>query len=81
MSETFVWKRAETSGAPPSKRDSHTCSVWKNKLIVIGGLDLDGFYQSDVHVLDTGKWCQCIFCSLGSCNGEDILNKIFNHLF
>ncbi|XP_074372501.1 uncharacterized protein LOC141713127 isoform X2 [Apium graveolens] len=51
--ETFAWKRAETSGAPPSKRDGHTCSVWKNKLIVIGGLDLDGFYQSDVHILDT----------------------------
>uniref|UniRef100_A0A161Y0Z7 Uncharacterized protein n=1 Tax=Daucus carota subsp. sativus TaxID=79200 RepID=A0A161Y0Z7_DAUCS len=51
--ETFVWKHAETSGAPPSKRDSHTCSVWRNKLIVLGGLDLDGFYQSDVHILDT----------------------------
>lgn len=51
--ETFVWKRAETSGTPPAKRNSHTCSSWKNKIIVIGGEDLDNFYLSDVHFLDT----------------------------
>nr|XP_017214862.1 PREDICTED: tip elongation aberrant protein 1-like isoform X2 [Daucus carota subsp. sativus] len=51
--ETFVWKRAVTSGTPPAKRNSHTCSSWKNKIIVIGGEDLDNFYLSDVHFLDT----------------------------
>uniref|UniRef100_A0A2N9HE66 Uncharacterized protein n=1 Tax=Fagus sylvatica TaxID=28930 RepID=A0A2N9HE66_FAGSY len=52
--ETFVWKRATTSGTPPSPRDSHTCSSWKNKFIVIGGEDGNDYYLSDVHVLDTG---------------------------
>ncbi|TQD72389.1 hypothetical protein C1H46_042080 [Malus baccata] len=51
--ETFVWKRAMTSGNPPSRRDSHTCSSWKNKLIVIGGEDGHDYYLSDVHIFDT----------------------------
>ncbi|TKY73289.1 Host cell factor [Spatholobus suberectus] len=51
--ETFVWKRATTSGTPPSPRDSHTCSSWKNKIIVIGGEDEHDYYLSDVHILDT----------------------------
>ncbi|XP_062170810.1 acyl-CoA-binding domain-containing protein 6-like isoform X2 [Alnus glutinosa] len=51
--ETFVWKRAATSGTPPSPRDSHTCSSWKNNIIVIGGEDAHDYYLSDVHVLDT----------------------------
>ncbi|CAA7043224.1 unnamed protein product [Microthlaspi erraticum] len=51
--ETLVWKRAVTTGNPPSARDSHTCSVWKNKMIVVGGEDLNDYYLSDVHILDT----------------------------
>ncbi|PQP93715.1 RING finger protein B [Prunus yedoensis var. nudiflora] len=50
--ETFVWKHATTSGNPPSPRDSHTCSSWKNKIIVIGGEDGHDYYLSDVHILD-----------------------------
>ncbi|XP_021286156.1 kelch domain-containing protein 3 isoform X2 [Herrania umbratica] len=50
--ETFVWKRGTTSGDPPSARDSHTCSSWKNKIIVIGGEDGNDYYLSDVHILD-----------------------------
>ncbi|BAT76508.1 hypothetical protein VIGAN_01452500 [Vigna angularis var. angularis] len=51
--ETFVWKCATTSGTPPSPRDSHSCSSWKNKIIVIGGEDGHDYYLSDVHILDT----------------------------
>ncbi|CAF2064740.1 unnamed protein product [Brassica napus] len=51
--ETLTWQRAETTGNPPSARDSHTCSAWKNKIIVVGGEDLDDYYYSDVHILDT----------------------------
>nr|XP_025617114.1 tip elongation aberrant protein 1 isoform X1 [Arachis hypogaea] len=51
--ETFVWKCAQTSGTPPSPRDSHTCSSWKNKIIVLGGEDGHDYYLSDVHILDT----------------------------
>ncbi|GAB2270150.1 hypothetical protein Dimus_005058 [Dionaea muscipula] len=51
--ETFVWQRVKTSGTPPAARDSHTCSSWKNKLIVIGGEDEHDYYLCDVHVLDT----------------------------
>ncbi|XP_031493375.1 acyl-CoA-binding domain-containing protein 6-like isoform X1 [Nymphaea colorata] len=51
--ESFVWKRVLTTGIPPSARDSHTCSSWKNKIIVIGGEDASDYYLSDVHVLDT----------------------------
>ncbi|CAI0453753.1 unnamed protein product [Linum tenue] len=51
--ETFMWKRATTSGSPPSARDSHTCSSWRNYVIVIGGEDGHDYYLSDVHMLDT----------------------------
>ncbi|XP_033132668.1 rab9 effector protein with kelch motifs isoform X2 [Brassica rapa] len=51
--ETYVWKRAATIGIPPSARDSHTCSSWKNKIVVIGGEDGHDYYLSDVHILDT----------------------------
>ncbi|OWM65219.1 hypothetical protein CDL15_Pgr008808 [Punica granatum] len=51
--ETFVWKKAVTTGTPPSARDSHTCSTWKNKIFVIGGEDGRDYYLSDVHILDT----------------------------
>ncbi|PRQ16354.1 putative kelch-type beta propeller [Rosa chinensis] len=50
--ETFAWKKAITSGPPPSPRDSHTCSSSKNKVIVIGGEDGHDYYLSDVHILD-----------------------------
>ncbi|XP_011101963.1 RING finger protein B isoform X1 [Sesamum indicum] len=58
--ETFSWKRVVPSGTPPSKRDSHTCSSWKNKIIVIGGEDSCNNYLSDVHILDadTLVWCK-----------------------
>lgn len=51
--ETFVWQRAVMSGNPPAARDSHSCSSWKNKIIVIGGEDEQDYYLSNVHVLDT----------------------------
>ncbi|CAJ1975402.1 unnamed protein product [Sphenostylis stenocarpa] len=51
--ETYVWMCATTSGTPPSPRDSHTCSSWRNKLIVVAGEDEHDYYLSDVHVLDT----------------------------
>lgn len=50
--ELFIWKRAITAGTPPSARDSHTCSSWKNKIIVVGGEDASDYYLSDVHILD-----------------------------
>ncbi|KAH6758457.1 Galactose oxidase/kelch repeat superfamily protein [Perilla frutescens var. frutescens] len=58
--ETFLWKRVFPSGTPPSKRVSHTCSSWKNKIIVIGGEDSFNYYLSDVHILDadTLVWCK-----------------------
>ncbi|KAF9624547.1 hypothetical protein IFM89_011721 [Coptis chinensis] len=51
--ETVVWRHAMTSGKQPSARDSHTCSSWKNKLIVVAGEDESDYYLSDVHILDT----------------------------
>ncbi|XP_024008446.1 rab9 effector protein with kelch motifs isoform X2 [Eutrema salsugineum] len=51
--ETYVWKRVDTIGNPPSARDSHTCSSWMNKIVVIGGEDGHDYYLSDVHILDT----------------------------
>ncbi|WCJ35825.1 Galactose oxidase/kelch repeat superfamily protein [Euphorbia peplus] len=56
--ETLVWKQATTSGISPSSRDSHSCSSWKNKIIVIGGEDGHDYYLSDVHILDaeTLEW-------------------------
>ncbi|KAJ6418456.1 hypothetical protein OIU84_001759 [Salix udensis] len=51
--ETFVWKKAITTGTPPSARDSHSCSSWRDKIIVIGGEDGHDYYLSDVYILDT----------------------------
>ncbi|KAJ8553730.1 hypothetical protein K7X08_024408 [Anisodus acutangulus] len=58
--ETFVWKHIAPSGTPPSKRESHSCSSWNSKIIIIGGEDTNNFYLSDVHVLDTDTlaWCK-----------------------
>ncbi|KAL0800509.1 hypothetical protein Bca101_055684 [Brassica carinata] len=53
LTQRHVWKRAATIGCPPSVRDSHTCSSWKNKIVVIGGEDKQDYYLSDVHILDT----------------------------
>ncbi|MCO5577092.1 hypothetical protein L7F22_030914 [Adiantum nelumboides] len=47
------WTRASTKGTAPAPRDSHTCSAWNNKLVVLGGEDASDSYLSDVHVLDT----------------------------
>ncbi|KAI5084665.1 hypothetical protein GOP47_0000834 [Adiantum capillus-veneris] len=47
------WTKASTKGEAPAPRDSHTCSAWDNKLIVLGGEDASDSYLSDVHVLDT----------------------------
>ncbi|VFQ74990.1 unnamed protein product [Cuscuta campestris] len=54
--ETFMWKRVVPSGTPPTKRESHSCSSWRNKIIVIGGEDTCNFYLSDVHILDTDSF-------------------------
>lgn len=51
--ETLVWQRSTASGSTPAPRDSHTCSSWMNKIIVIGGEDQNDYYLSDVHELDT----------------------------
>ncbi|XP_047340080.1 RING finger protein B-like [Impatiens glandulifera] len=51
--ETFEWKRAETSGISPARRCTNTCSSWKNNIIVIGGEDSNDYYLSDVHILNT----------------------------
>lgn len=52
--ETFGWKKAVTTGTPPSPRLGLTCSSWKNNIIVVGGEDGHGNTLSDVHILDTG---------------------------
>ncbi|CAM8978134.1 unnamed protein product [Rhodiola kirilowii] len=51
--ETLTWRRTVTAGILPSPRDSHTCSSWKNNIIVIGGEDQNDYYMSDVHIFDT----------------------------
>lgn len=59
LSDNFAWHRAITSGNPPSARDSHTCSSWKNLIIVIGGEDFSDYYLSDVYIFDVGL---CLLC-------------------
>ncbi|KAJ0981958.1 hypothetical protein J5N97_010213 [Dioscorea zingiberensis] len=58
--EKLKWECAITSGKPPSPRDSHTCSAWRNRIIVLGGEDSSDCYLSDVHILDTDtlSWSQ-----------------------
>lgn len=63
--ETLLWERAETSGIPPSARDSHTSSSWKNKIIVLGGEDSSDSYLSDVHMLDTDTLVWKQVCTSG----------------
>eukprot|EP00249_Psilotum_nudum_P016446 c25829_g1_i1 orf=508-1338(+) len=54
----LVWGRVVAKGIPPAPRDSHTCSAWNNKLVVLGGEDASDSYLSDVHILetDTMEW-------------------------
>jgi len=54
ITENLIWERAVTSGTPPSPRDSHTCSTWNKKIIVLGGEDQSDCYLSDVYMLDAG---------------------------
>ncbi|KAF6169150.1 hypothetical protein GIB67_038647 [Kingdonia uniflora] len=63
--ETLVWRRAVTSGPPPSARDSHTCSSWKHKIIVVAGEDASDYYLSDVHILDTDTLVWKELCTSG----------------
>ncbi|KAG2313275.1 hypothetical protein Bca4012_027852 [Brassica carinata] len=51
--ETITWQRPATTGTRPFARECHTCSTWKNKIIVVGGQHFDGDYLSDVHILAT----------------------------
>ena len=59
--ETYTWKRVTTSGTPLSPRDSHTCSSWKNKIIVTGGEDEQDYHLSHVHVLEIGNCCILLY--------------------
>lgn len=56
ITENLTWERATTSGTPPSPRDSHTCSSWNKKIIVLGGEDQSDCYLSDVYMLDAGTF-------------------------
>ncbi|XP_047265783.1 kelch domain-containing protein 3 isoform X2 [Capsicum annuum] len=57
--EKSVWMHIVPSGTPPSKREGQSCSCWNRKIIVIGGRDKSGFYQSDVHIFDTETFAWC----------------------
>ncbi|KAG2171465.1 hypothetical protein INT43_009126 [Umbelopsis isabellina] len=51
LSETLIWTKPITYGAPPSPRRAHTTCYWQNKIYVFGGGD--GIRAlHDVHVLD-----------------------------
>jgi hypothetical protein len=51
----LIWTKATTKGICPAPRDSHTCSAWNSKLVVVGGEDASDSYLADVHILDTGR--------------------------
>jgi len=58
----FPRERVETYGSPPFAWDIHTCSSWRNKIIVLGGEDASDYYLSDVYILDTGiEWILYLF--------------------
>lgn len=58
-SGTLIWTKAATHGTAPAPRDSHTCSSFKNKFIVLGGEDSSNSYLSDIYILDAGMYEQC----------------------
>lgn len=76
-----MWKRAVTTGNPPTARDSHSCSSWKNKIVVIGGEDEHDYYLSDVHILDTGKKAFLNTCSSNLTSVSFIRKDFFSSLF
>ncbi|KAH7278114.1 hypothetical protein KP509_38G025100 [Ceratopteris richardii] len=47
------WSKVDTKGKPPVPRDSHTCSTYESKLIVLGGEDSSNSLLGDVQILDT----------------------------
>ncbi|CAM6124228.1 unnamed protein product [Calypogeia fissa] len=57
---TLIWTKAATRGPAPAPRDSHTCSSYRNKFIVLGGEDSSNSYLSDIYILDadTLQWSE-----------------------
>ena len=49
-----------STGREPGYRQSHTCSVWNNNIIIAGGLDLNLQPLNSIHMLEieTLVWSQ-----------------------
>ncbi|KAI9267932.1 hypothetical protein BDA99DRAFT_435672 [Phascolomyces articulosus] len=45
------WSKVTTTGTPPMPRRAHTCNVWRESLVVVGGGD-GAHALADVHTLD-----------------------------
>ncbi|KAK9692159.1 hypothetical protein RND81_09G244700 [Saponaria officinalis] len=57
--ETMTWTTLVTLGKGPGPRDSHSATVWGNKIIVFGGTN-GSKKVNDIHILDLGtkQWIQ-----------------------
>lgn len=53
--DTMEWKRVTCTGEVPLERHSHSAVVYKNQMIVFGGLGVDRFLK-DMCVLNLGSW-------------------------
>lgn len=53
--DCWMWDRLSPTGTFPSNRNSHTCLVWQNNIIVVGDIVSSNMSQSDVRVLDLGN--------------------------
>jgi Ras-related C3 botulinum toxin substrate 1 len=46
------WVKLEVKGTVPSRRYGHSACVWKNKMVVFGGYDNDGFTSNEIFMFD-----------------------------
>lgn len=54
--DSNTWCKLDASGVPPSPRFLHTSVIWRDKLVIFGGLGGNGQVRlNDVHVLDLHK--------------------------
>ena len=57
--ETMSWTTLVTTGKGPGPRDSHTATMWRNRIVVFGGTN-GSKKVNDLHILDldSKEWVQ-----------------------
>lgn len=50
--DTFSWVSVQTAGSTPAPRFNHSAAIYDSKLIVFGGINIDGFLPPSINILE-----------------------------